>query len=107
MRCGEDSIYLKFTKLTNQFLIKMVIDYLKENKYFRYDVLKNIPNISPYELNTILTALGWEQSEFDVNGWQQDTWYTYLHKNYYFKLIMFYSGYYRKIELYRSDINDK
>ena len=62
-----------------------------------------ITSMSPYEVNENLEELNWRRDDFETNGWQQDTWMTYYNKNYPFKIVVVYSGYYGSMYLYRKD----
>ena len=92
--------------------IRFIINcYLKnvfpKQKDFVLDVRKLITSIySPSELDSFLKEAGWERLDFETNGWQQDTWYHYIHPDYDFQLTMEYSGFYGDLKLYREDINN-
>lgn len=57
-------------------------------------------DICPANVCQILELLGWEEDNFDKNGWQCDVWYTYCHQDYPFKLVLFYQGFIFEMKLY-------
>lgn len=60
-------------------------------------------NVCPANIIQTLEALGWERIDFESNGWEQDTWYYFVHQDYDFGITLFYCGYTFKIELYRTE----
>lgn len=60
-------------------------------------------NVCPANIIQTLEALGWEQVDFESNGWEQDTWYYFSHQDYNFQITLFYCGYTFNIELYRTE----
>lgn len=60
-------------------------------------------NVCPANITQILETLGWEEVDFESNGWEQDTWYYFSHPDYDFQLTLFYCGYTFDIALYRTE----
>lgn len=60
-------------------------------------------DLCPANVIDILGLLGWEEIDFDSNGWEQDTWYEFAHPNHNFKITFFYCGYTFKMDLYRKE----
>lgn len=60
-------------------------------------------DLCPVNVIDILGLLGWEEIDFDSNGWEQDTWYEFAHPNHNFKITFFYCGYTFKMDLYRKE----
>ena len=97
----EDLKYGTYLSLT-----KTVIDYLGSNKGKIFDLRKLGLHCAPSDIDDYFVDLGWKRDSFDTNGWQQDTWYYYSHKDYGFEMVMEYSGFYGGLRLYRGDIDD-
>lgn len=60
-------------------------------------------DLCPSNVIDILELLGWEQIDFDSNGWEQDTWYDFTHPDYDFEVGFFYCGYTFKMYLSRKE----
>lgn len=60
-------------------------------------------DLCPANVIDILGLLGWEEIDFDSNGWEQDTWYEFAHPNHNFKITFFYCGYTFKMDLCRKE----
>lgn len=60
-------------------------------------------DLCPANVIDILELLGWEESDFDSNGWEQDTWYDFTHPDYDFGVGFFYCGYTFKMYLSRKE----
>ena len=60
-------------------------------------------DLCPSNVIDILELLGWEQSDFDSNGWEQDTWYDFTHPDYDFEVGFFYCGYTFRMSLSRKE----
>lgn len=60
-------------------------------------------DLCPANVIDILDLLGWEEIDFESNGWEQDTWYEFAHPNYNFEITFFYCGYTFKMDLYRKE----
>lgn len=60
-------------------------------------------DLCPSNVVDILELLGWEQSDFDSNGWEQDTWYDFTHPDYDFEVGFFYCGYTFRMYLSRKE----
>ena len=60
-------------------------------------------DLCPSNVIDILELLGWEQSDFDSNGWEQDTWYDFTHPDYDFEVGFFYCGYTFRMYLSRKE----
>ena len=89
------------------FIINCYLKNVFPNKKdFVLDIRKSTEIYAPSELDKILEEEGWERLDFETNGWQQDTWYHYIHPDYNFQLTMEYSGFYGDLKLYRKDIDD-
>lgn len=78
-----------------------VINKLSNDKNDRTDLTDF--DLCPSNVIDILELLGWEQSDFDSNGWEQDTWYNFAHPDYDFELGFFYCGYTFRMYLYRKE----
>lgn len=97
----EELLHRSFVGVTQS-----IIDYLSNNKEKIFDLRKLGWRHAPCDIEQLLEENGWERNNFDTNGWQQDTWYYYSHKNYPFEIVMEYSGFYGGLKLYREDIDD-
>lgn len=97
----EDLKYRTYLSLT-----KTVIDYLGNNKGKIFDLRQLSWSCAPSDIDDYLEELGWNRDSFDTNGWQQDTWYYYSNKDYGFRMVMEYSGFYGSLKLYREDADD-
>lgn len=60
-------------------------------------------DLCPSNVIDIMELLGWEQSDFDSNGWEQDTWYDFTHPDYDFEVGFFYCGYTFRMYLSRKE----
>lgn len=60
-------------------------------------------DLCPSNVIDILELLGWEQSDFDSNGWEQDTWYDFAHPDYDFEVGFFYCGFTFQMYLSRKE----
>lgn len=60
-------------------------------------------DLCPANVIDILDLLGWEEIDFESNGWEQDTWYEFAHPNHNFEITFFYCGYTFKMDLYRKE----
>ena len=60
-------------------------------------------DLCPSNVVDILELLGWEQSDFDSNGWELDTWYDFTHPDYDFEVGFFYCGYTFRMYLSRKE----
>lgn len=60
-------------------------------------------DLCPSNVVDILELLGWEQGDFDSNGWEQDTWYDFAHPDYDFEVVFFYCGYTFQMYLSRKE----
>lgn len=60
-------------------------------------------DLCPSNVIDILELLGWEQGDFDSNGWEQDTWYDFAHPDYDFEVSFFYCGYTFQMYLSRKE----
>lgn len=89
MKSNFQKIYLRF-----------IIFRLEEDE--EYEV--KIKNMTPSEMNDNLEDLGWNRESFETNGWQQDTWMTYRHKDYSFGIVVAYGGYYGDMHIYREEV---
>lgn len=63
-------------------------------------------DIAPCHIREAMRALGWDDNDFETNGWEGDTWYYFSHEDYEYQVAMYYCGYTFSIEMYRSDIDD-
>lgn len=59
--------------------------------------------LTPCQVVEIFKELGYENEEFDTNGWEQDTWY-YLFKEDCPTIVFNYGGYYGDKWLFLNDI---
>lgn len=59
--------------------------------------------LTPCQVVEIFKELGYEDEEFDTNGWEQDTWY-YLFKEDCPTIVFNYGGYYGDKWLSLNDI---
>ena len=87
-------------------LINAIIDYLSNHKEKIFNLRELYWQSAPCDIDEYLEENGWNRDSFDTNGWQQDTWYYYSHKDYPFEIVMEYSGFYGGLKLYRGDIDD-
>lgn len=55
-------------------------------------------DLSPEQVIQMLNFLGYEEISHESNGWEQDTFYYYTHKNHK-ELCFFYSGHYGTMNL--------
>ena len=55
-------------------------------------------DLSPEQVIQMLNFLGYEETSHESNGWEQDTFYYYTHKNHK-ELCFFYSGHYGTMNL--------
>lgn len=60
-------------------------------------------DLCPSNVLDVFKLLGWEQIDFESNGWEQDTWYDFAHLDYDFKICFFYCGCTFKMHLYRKE----
>ena len=61
-------------------------------------------DVCPANIITILEEeLGFEETCFDTNGWQNDTWYSFEHPNTHKKITLFYSGYTFEFNIYLTE----
>lgn len=60
-------------------------------------------DLCPSNVVDILELLGWERSNFDSNGWEQDTWCDFAHPDYNFEVGFFYCGYTFQMYLFRKE----
>lgn len=58
-----------------------------------------VMNLSPEQVIQMLNLLGYEETNHESNGWEQDTFYYYTHKNHK-ELCFFYSGHYGTMNLF-------
>lgn len=52
-----------------------------------------------HEYNSELEQSGWDQEEFDTNGWSVDFWITYSNPKYNFDLMLSGSWYYGNYQI--------
>lgn len=102
----DEKFYEELRYKTYLNLAKTVIEHLRNHKEKIFDLRKLSWYCAPSDVEDYLIELGWERDSFDTNGWQQDTWYYYSHKDYPFEIVMEYSGFYGGLKLYRGDIDD-
>ena len=94
-------------KTTLHFILDTYINNIfTKQPNFIFDMRKNSLFYAPSEIDNVLEELGWEKIDFNSNGWQQDTWYWYMHPDYDFQLTMEYGGFYGDLKLYRKDCED-
>ena len=55
-------------------------------------------DLSPEQVIQMLNFLGYEETGYESNGWEQDTFYYYTHKSHK-ELCFFYSGHYGTMNL--------
>lgn len=75
----------------SKIILKIIKNFDSIKEYYFQDLTKF--NLCPANMITILENLGWKNSEMNTNGWQQDTWYYFLHPDYKFQLSLNYTGY--------------
>lgn len=97
----EELQYRTFLSLT-----KTIVDYLCNHKEKIFDLRKLGWHCAPSDIDDYFVDIGWHRDSCETNGWQQDTWYYYYHKDYTFRMVMEYSGFYGGLKLYREDIDD-
>lgn len=57
---------------------------LKADNDSRWDVsldLSELPGVGPYHIENILKELGYENNNYDTNGWQMDYWFHFIHQD--------------------------
>lgn len=57
---------------------------LKTDNDSRWDVsldLSELPGVGPYHIENILKELGYENNDYDTNGWQMDYWFHFIHQD--------------------------
>ncbi len=72
--------------------------YILENTNDWDELDLTIMNLSPEQVTQMLNFLGYEEISHEDNGWEQDTYYYYTHKNHN-ELCFFYSGHYGTMNL--------
>lgn len=80
--------------------IEHYILYLERKKE---DIDLSEENINPYQVREVLETLGWEHTDSDSNGWEQDHWMYFRHPNHKITLTVFSSGMTFELKLYISD----
>ena len=88
--------------------LALYIEDLKNDQYKHFDIRDIHPEVfAPATLVNLLKRLGWEKcGSIKPNGWEGTTEITLSNENYGFDLIVYYSGYYGELCLYRDDIDD-
>ena len=84
--------------------LKSIISQLAQDKSYEEDLTNY--DVCPANIRKTLENMGWKKIDFDDNGWEHDTWYTFHNINYDFDIILFYCGETFEIKLYRADIDD-
>ena len=72
--------------------------YILENTNDWDELDLTIMNLSPEQVTQMLNFLGYEEISHESNGWEQDTYYYYTHKNHN-ELCFFSSGHYGTMNL--------
>ena len=84
---------IKLKYMLNNFISQLKTGIEKEIDLTKIDVC-------PANIITVLEEeLGFEELDFDVNGWQNDTWYSFEHPETKEKITLFYSGYLFELKL--------
>lgn len=85
--------YYRINEESKAVITQMVLETIKNITDFkitehsdesRYDIGTNfteVPLASAYVIEDIITGLGYEQVDFDKNGWEMDFWIHYRHKD--------------------------
>lgn len=85
--------YYHVNEESKAIITQMVLETIKNISEFkitedsdkcRYDIGTNfteVPYASAYVIESILGDLGYEQSDFDTNGWEMDFWIHYQHED--------------------------
>lgn len=68
-----------------------IIESFKEDRTLEYDFSRE--DLSPSNIKDILDKLGWNHVDFDINGWEADSWWYFEYKDYDFQIVMFYCGF--------------
>ena len=92
----------------NQHFIFLLMNRFAHEQELEINIRETFPNIySASALVNILKNLGWEKyGSIEPTGWEGDTKITLSNENYDFDLIVYYTGYYGDLCLYRADIDD-
>lgn len=77
------------------------IEKFAEDRDPPYEEILTQQDICPANVVHVLELLGWEDTVYDTNGWQNDTWYYFSHPDYDFEIGMYYEGYTFELKLYR------
>ena len=85
-------------------IVQNTLDALANDQRAIVDLTSH--DIAPCHIREALRFLGWEDDDYDRNGWEGDTWYYFDKEDSDYRIIMFYCGYTFSIEMYRSDIDD-
>lgn len=89
---SPEEMRAKERELVATRLIEAIVDRIQKDPSFEY--IFNDRSLSPAEVYDILENLGWEQTMFEDNGWEQDTWYVFSHPDQPQEIRLFYSGFY-------------
>lgn len=74
-----------------------IIESFKEDKSLEYNFDRE--DLSPSNIKHILNELGWSKIDFEMNGWEADSWWYFEHKDYDFQIVMFYCGFTFRLNL--------
>ena len=85
-------------------LIKNILDALALDQ--RHTASLTEFDIAPCHIREVMHELGWRDDDFEINGWEGDTWYYFSREDYEYGVTMYYCGYTFSVEMYRSDIDD-
>lgn len=80
--------------------IEYYISYIERKKE---DIDLSEENINPYQVRAVLEILGWEYTDSDSNGWEQDHWMYFKHPDHKITLTVFSCGMTFELKLYTGD----
>lgn len=72
-------------------IIQGIIEELIKTRNFDSIDLTDFDELSPYLMWELLEELGWENTDYDSNGWEQDTWTYFTKKGQDFASIVLFS----------------
>jgi len=87
-----------------KFAFEASIKAIEENREMPIDLTPL--HLTNREVVDTLKELGYEEGEWDTNGWEQDTWIPF-YKTGHPNLVFSYGGYYGGQQLYREDIDEE
>ncbi len=91
---------MRYTEIFNKAIKHIAEELCLEPEYdYELDLRELYPELSPAEAVDTLRELKWVETDREYNGWEQDTWIYFFHKDYLFDLCLFYSGYYWSLVL--------